>query len=1026
MATPGSNTELIQILNELKKLNQSILKNSTTSTNHNTTQRAATGQAGTASNKKMSDFDKKLDAAAKSAINAQDKVTKEAGKLLGKSASQLGDEMRALRKELGDLGTGTHLINTDFKKISAAQSAFLKSVMEHGELTNHSVDMMTKRMREVMTAQHATVKGLVDSMESTADVEKQYQQFSRMLESYNNALEHTQSVNITDLKIGSKDLRDTLNLLAKGLEGSNKEMSDELATMSKNYKNLTDAQLQELDLKFKAIAKMRDQVAKIAEYTASVDAVRKTIVKSVTDFVDKLPISKMATFAGSFALFIDGVAKLYNQLNTVAQAGLVNNFLSISKNSFQLGISVDSLTKIIASNKAAFNALGEGSDGFIKSLTNSQASLMSLGLSAEQAAKFQASMISTSGDMGLNIKDTKQLSTVINAQVDAFKALRATTGITEDQFVSLNKSLLESSGVQRTLLGMNQQQKTVYLQGIAAQQQLFAQYQLSADQQRRLIQAQESMQNQKLTDRLESAAKVLQAASFMGMDGSQAYNTILKGRRATTDEKSQTDTFMGDLRQRLAQTSFGGFGDELLGDTLDENMSVPAKELMEAAQALKQAAEAQKVLSPDALSKAMETGVSEPLGYLNRTLSILEQGINSPLLKILAGMAGMGIALFKINRTLSAIERNTAKGLMEDTLGMLGGDGKKGRLGKLGGKFEGAFGKLGPKVLSIGEMGFGVAKSLFKAVPLLSSLFTVFQDIKESSGGLGLLATGVAALSGPVGWLDMAASGIIGSVKSWMNAGEIFDTQVPTLGQEISAAVGGFVSGVTFGTVSMEDAAKKIYGWANDIGDMFKPIVNAITTGWDWLTKTWSNTIIPGIKSGMINLLKGLVGVVTYPFKTMLSLAGNLAGMLPGDMGKSIQVGLGDASNFLDAISTPTASPLTTDAIGTPSLSTGASSLSTVANQVTAQTSTAPQQATTQKVSQSAPNEKLANTTTINNVSTGTRTVDDLYNQLSELISVFKQSTSLSAEQLSALQKIGNNIKTDKFGMSTAAHYLTQ
>ena len=170
--------------------------------------------------------------------------------------------------------------------------------------------------------------------------------------------------------------------------------------------------------------------------------------------------------------------------------------------------------------------------------------------------------------------------------------------------------------------------------------------------------------------------------------------------------------------------------------------------------------------------------------------------------------------------------------------------------GKLGNVFSGVSGKIGS--IFTGKDGFlSKLSGMFSGKDGLLSKFG--KTLKGSVGDAGSKVLGVAGkvggfltkglkFLGPVGAaLGVAATGLSG----FMDAKNIFGKDA-TIGNKISATIGGIASGLTLGMVSTDTMAKGIQGMADSIsdgvswiGDKLKDGAAAygktLTSGADWL-----------------------------------------------------------------------------------------------------------------------------------------------------------------------------------------------
>lgn len=176
------------------------------------------------------------------------------------------------------------------------------------------------------------------------------------------------------------------------------------------------------------------------------------------------------------------------------------------------------------------------------------------------------------------------------------------------------------------------------------------------------------------------------------------------------------------------------------------------------------------------------------------------------------------------------------KGVTGKISGMFGNMISKvgGRLGKLGGPilkmFKGVGGKLGGLLSSVGGKAGGLAGKAGGAVAGAAS--------KVAGGAAGMLGKAGGMLGkglkflGPIG---AAAGAILGAANGVANASEIFGKEQTTLGEDISAGIGGLAESLTFGLVDMESAAKFVHGAGQAIADGFTAVTDTVGDAAGWV-----------------------------------------------------------------------------------------------------------------------------------------------------------------------------------------------
>lgn len=956
----------------------------------------------------------------------------------------LAADITQMRKDFGELGDGTTLITKDFKELAAIQSAYAKSVITSSEVTNSALDGMTEELKRTINTTSAFAKGLVDASSTTAQVFDQYEKITDVLDDYNDILKKYKVNSISDIQ-NEKKRKDVLDAMYNSIGKLGDQAKAEFASKIVLAKEGDKVALQQIETQMRLLGVTRDNILGTIEKTAKVGPAISTLSDSLKKFVSELPIAKMSTFAGSFALFTSGAKGLFQQFQMAASSGFGNSLFALNKGSMTLGISVEALTKILNSNRQQLNKMGM--DDYIKSLKTAQIGLMRLGLTSEQAAAFQANALSLAQTSGVALSDTVNLSKVVNAQTEAFETLRAVTGTTAEEFASLQKSLMNDQNMRISLARLDAKGKAQMISGILMEQQRLTLAGLNNEQMTKMIQANQTVLGQKVADRMQTAAKMLSTASMMGMgdQGMEAYNIILKGRRATGEETARLSDISANLRGAMDTMGGGNIMSEHLMDQLGDNMDPAAKELLDAGRNLNLAASAMMGTTVEETKRAKEQGkISEAMA---KGLSLADQlgaVLSNPLMMIAGGIVGMGASIFGLRTVMQAgfaqLAAAIGGGGTTDFGGGAAESGKAGKASKFS-KIAGIAGKAA--VTGVGVLGAGAG-----------GMASYSDRSSDVVGGMTGLA-GAAMLGPVVGGITAAISGFASAFKGWNEAGDIFKTEAATTGQKFAAAAGGFLHGVSFGLFSTDAAAEGIYTMGEKVSNTWAEIQAVVGN----IVSFVMDDAFPRMKAMFMNF------ALSIP-KMFAGIIGNIAGAL----GKLADVvGLGDKFNSISKTLTnwsdsteeaadyglkassgiltaadygakaagdnkkaaeiqakaaeaqkTTAAVSASNLLGTTNLA-GLSAQSVAADMEVKKTATATATtAATQAATATA--QPAANGTTINNANktNGEVTNADLYKLLSDILAALLDGQMISTAQLESLKSISGNTKKNIGGPDLA------
>lgn len=630
--------------------------------------------------------------------------------------------------------------------------------------------------------------------------------------------------------------------------------SDNLSETIKKVMQTEDDKLTQNEKILKGIVKQsklqgasNDQIHQhVKAVKSEINAVSKTAYKyyaqmKVVDFVnDKFGrfgslLTKthgpMTWFLTGLSLLASSLPAIYNQFKILADSGMIRAGIDIKQAQFDLGISFENATKIFQEN-ARNLANVSNFKAFTRNMVEAQEGFMKLGVSTEQAAQMASDIRKNMVEGGVNIQDVDHFNKAVKVQTAAFSKLKATTGLSVEQFAAFNQEMLNSSDVQTQLNGLNEIDRLNKIKDMHQIRQQFVNLGMSAEKAQKALMTIESMGSAKVEDRFAQAAKFQMAAGMAGISNANELADIIRmGNRASEEQRAQVIQASGVIGQMSdSAAKYGSIASEIYTRVGKE--AIP-QEWLESGRDLKMGADAQgKITDQQAKNLEKEMELKESTVQAMKAISRIEQLKNDPLLLVLGGLTAIGIGIFKtlgsgLNSITSALQSSSEKSTnriveainnqtnsLQDSMQPTNRHSRRAQRKGRGKKNN----QVVADVIETATQTNNAKKTRFQNIKeKFSNIGTNFSDkISNSSIAKSSAADNISKIFKGVGPLLKGASkflkflpvigtlftGIFEGLSGFLDAEKIFnvaENESATTQQKILAGVGGVVKGMLFG-----------------------------------------------------------------------------------------------------------------------------------------------------------------------------------------------------------------------------------
>ncbi len=418
---------------------------------------------------------------------------------------------------------------------------------------------------------------------------------------------------------------------------------------------------------------------------ANVKSIEKTVSSMLGfgDSVDKSRYSANALIKALGAAAAVVTVDAYKMGRAIQQAGIdmtsatgknsstigdmMMNSLSVYKTSiYDLGISTDKYIEVLKAHTNSINGMGLAN--FNKSLSVGKDALAKFGVSTEDAAVATGAIIDQGRALGLN---GAALNTFIKQNGDQFNSLRATLGMTIQEFTAFTNDLTNSAESREMLLKIDKSQWAAKRNELVIESKRLSLLGLSAEQIKQELAARQAAANAKMGDRFGAAAKIQQLAGVVGMgaQGARAADIMRRGNRASEAEKAELMDIVSSMKAAANGMSTASYGMENVFDNTFGNADGVLKSMFDAAdnrqlskgKQLDPAAMAQKEAATklsdsavklnqfvDSMKSLMQSAFGDLGKYIFQGLTVLGTAVLAPaVLKGIGSLASAGGTLLK-------------------------------------------------------------------------------------------------------------------------------------------------------------------------------------------------------------------------------------------------------------------------------------------------------------------------------------------------------------------------------------------
>jgi hypothetical protein len=558
-----------------------------------------------------------------------------------KELSHLTDTIKATEKVISDLKKGVKEIDHSFDQLHDVHTDAIKGMISNTKLSNKAHEELVDKLHRNTSASSALGNSMMKSSKKLEIIEKKLEETGAFLSDYSHILKEAGAASLESI--------DDMTSLKKAIQAldSEVELSAEVKEMIrknewKNAARSIDTQAKQSDQFREDVKKTSTSFNKLNNLTTSL----KTGFSKASDAIGIGFVKEAMVWTGAIGMLTAGAKEIYTQFWSTASAGFGGAFIQLSKTAIGLGISLESLTKITKENMTLIGKMGL--KDFTDSLKDTQVQMMQLGLTTEEAAKVKAAMMENARLTGVDTKNKTAMATAAQQQISAFEDLRAVTGESIESLALQTKAIMTDNDNMKLMGAMSKAQRVNTLNDINLERVRLTTMGLSNEAALGVVKAMQAIQNLSVTDRVDAGNGLQAAGSALGIDANktaQAAAIMRKGRGNQTDsDRALLESLSKEMTAKNDKLhGSDDLNSQMLAEQNDKWMAqlTPINDGMRGAN-LDRGMSKGEVDANKALGRVPKS-VAESSAKIETWLQI----INSPLVKIAIGVAGIGALLLK-------------------------------------------------------------------------------------------------------------------------------------------------------------------------------------------------------------------------------------------------------------------------------------------------------------------------------------------------------------------------------------------
>ncbi|WP_372743103.1 hypothetical protein [Neptunomonas sp.] len=371
-------------------------------------------------------------------------------------------------------------------------------------------------------------------------------------------------------------------------------------------------------------------------------------------------LASINKFAAKVTAAAGAVAAMTRPFIHVAKSAAQTGTQLETVNAALMGMAPEELNQLQADHRRIIQASGMSLDQFNETVRTGSMGLITYTGSLRDAIRINAESMNMAKVLGANQQE------FMADQQRRFKELNRSVSMTAEQFMEMNKQLMDSSTVQSQLYRINVKQRSAYIQDLQNTYEKLTLDGLTHEQATKMLEVFAEIGAKSPRERLKEAAKLQAVMGAMGMGGAGAEAAgLLRGGMRGEGEAERFAEIMRQTNIAAGEMMGQGFAQEMMMTQMIETAGVgqylgPGSEF--AAFNIRQGAQIDKAY--------LEAQEQTKLG--GKRNEILEKILTSNDMIASAVTGPIGQTLGAILTTLGALQLAGAGGLG----GLLGGGGK--------------------------------------------------------------------------------------------------------------------------------------------------------------------------------------------------------------------------------------------------------------------------------------------------------------------------------------------------------------
>lgn len=576
-------------------------------------------------------------------------------KLANASIHQLSKQIGIIAGEMKDMSKSSIAASNGISDVYKASSMLSKALMNHADVSNRAQDKLRAALTKAVMSHSKLAAQMLDGVDSMRTLVDKIDDSSAALRKYHDVVD-----DLADTEKDGIGIRERANKIMKAVAGSALVMGKTFEELTEQYETEGDALISKIEDNAKAHTKMqRELISTTRNFALTTSMVKRLgeTVKGIDKILDNRlsqAIVTMTSFTMSTRALMGGIGGLYEDMRNSISSGITSDIITMTKQATHMGLNAGEFVDLMKSHMTQLASIG-GVSQFAANINRYRESLISLGADSKMAPKAVAEFTSALMTAGYDIKDSRQMDSMMQSLMNGWTTARVMTGESADQFAKTTLDMMQAGKGLDNLTYMTRRHRNATLESITSIRAELAQRGVSVDAQKEYVKTLQDMMGQSVDDYQKTRTSLYQSGAVLGIDTKTLQSVDRELMKGEFGDMRVIESGMKVIESRMQSylaNNANASPEVMLGirNLLDKTGT---RTLVKPFAEARRQAEAANVTQADVDNRIIEAATTSAYRTIENSIKPLMTMLQSPLSQIVLGVAGIAISTMLAGRMIS-------------------------------------------------------------------------------------------------------------------------------------------------------------------------------------------------------------------------------------------------------------------------------------------------------------------------------------------------------------------------------------